>query len=188
MSNGKGRISALFEKLFSSKGVRPTKSGKQTEKEKYRKGGREMPEEKKTEKVEETKDADTEKVEETKPDETEKVEETDTEKVEEKTIEPEKEEVPVVQETTPSGNGVRVEDLVTKDDLASALSAIEAKMAALTKENEDLKQKLTEANETADKLHQKYEVGDFGGLTSKGATTNSRETGETFDSYCRNFM
>ena len=49
MSNGKGRISALFEKLFSSKGVRPTKSGKQTEKEKYRKGGREMPEEKKTE-------------------------------------------------------------------------------------------------------------------------------------------
>ena len=177
MSNGKGRISALFEKLFSSKGVRPTKSGKQTEKEKYRKGGREMPEEKKTEKVEETK-----------PDETEKVEETDTEKVEEKTVEPEKEEVPVVQETTPSGNGVRVEDLVTKDDLASALSAIEAKMAALTKENEDLKQKLTEANETADKLHQKYEVGDFGGLTSKGATTNSRETGETFDSYCRNFM
>ena len=83
---------------------------------------------------------------------------------------------------------MRVEDLVTKDDLASALSAIEAKMAALTKENEDLKQKLTEANETADKLHQKYEVGDFGGLTSKGATTNSRETGETFDSYCRNFM
>ena len=128
-----------------------------------------MPEEKKTEKVEETKDA-------------------DTEKVEEKTIEHEKEEAPVVQETTPSGNGVRVEDLVTKDDLASALSAIEAKMAALTKENEDLKQKLTEANETADKLHQKYEVGDFGGLTSKGATTNSRETGETFDSYCRNFM
>lgn len=177
MSNGKGRISALFEKLFSSKGVRPTKSGKQTEKEKYRKGGREMPEEKKTEKVEETK-----------PAETEKVEETDTENVEEKTVEPEKEEVPVVQETTPSGNGVRVEDLVTKDDLASALSAIEAKMAALTKENEDLKQKLTEANETADKLHQKYEVGDFGGLTSKGATTNSRETGETFDSYCRNFM
>ena len=188
MSNGKGRISALFEKLFSSKGVRPTKSGKQTEKEKYRKGGREMPEEKKTEKVEETKPAETEKVEETKPAETEKVEETDTEKVEEKTVEPEKEEVPVVQETTPSGNGVRVEDLVTKDDLASALSAIEAKMAALTKENEDLKQKLTEANETADKLHQKYEVGDFGGLTSKGATTNSRETGETFDSYCRNFM
>ncbi len=177
MSNGKGRISALFEKLFSSKGVRPTKSGKQTEKEKYRKGGREMPEEKKTEKVEETK-----------PAETKKVEETDTEKVEEKTVEPKKEEVPVVQETTPSGNGVRVEDLVTKDDLASALSAIEAKMAALTKENEDLKQKLTEANETADKLHQKYEVGDFGGLTSKGATTNSRETGETFDSYCRNFM
>ena len=147
-----------------------------------------MPEEKKTEKVEETKAADTEKVEETKPDETEKVEETETEEVEEKTVEPEKEEVPVVQETTPSGNGVRVEDLVTKDDLASALSAIEAKMAALTKENEDLKQKLTEANETADKLHQKYEVGDFGGLTSKGATTNSRETGETFDSYCRNFM
>ena len=180
MSNGKGRISALFEKLFSSKGVRPTKSGKQTEKEKYRKGGREMPEEKKTETVEQTKATDTEKVEETKP--------ADTEKVEEKTVEPGKEEVPVVQETTPSGNGVRVEDLVTKDDLASALSAIEAKMAALTKENEDLKQKLTEANETADKLHQKYEVGDFGGLTSKGATTNSRETGETFDSYCRNFM
>ena len=51
MSNGKGRISALFEKLFSSKGVRPTKSGKQTEKEKYRKGGREMPEEKKTEQI-----------------------------------------------------------------------------------------------------------------------------------------
>ena len=36
--------------------------------------------------------------------------------------------------------------------------------------------------------HGVYEVGDFGGLTSKGATTNSRETGETFDSYCRNFM
>ena len=103
MSNGKGRISALFEKLFSSKGVRPTKSGKQTEKEKYRKGGREMPEEKKTEKVEETKSADTEKVEETKPAETEKVEETDTEKVEEKTVEPEKEEVPVVKEEKQNG-------------------------------------------------------------------------------------
>lgn len=140
-----------------------------------------MPEEeKKTEKVEETAV--------TKDVKDEKSAETAEKKVEEETVEPEKEEVPVVQETTPSGNGVRVEDLVTKDDLASALSAIEAKMVALTKENEDLKQKLTEANETADKLHQKYEVGDFGGLTSKGVTTNSRETGESFDSYCKNFM
>ena len=63
--------------------------------------------------------------------------------VEEETIKEEpKTENPEVQEVEPVGNGVRVEDLVTKDELMERLSAFEAKFDALVKENTDLKDQL----------------------------------------------
>ena len=89
-------------------------------------------------------------------DETKKVEETakdtsQTEKTEEKkdgcdenVEEPDEqatEEIPnEVSETTETGNGVRVEDLVTKEELTERLAALEAKFDAVIKENGDVKE------------------------------------------------
>lgn len=79
-----------------------------------------------------------------------------------------------VTETT-QGNGVRVEDLVTKDELAERFAALEAKFEAVVKENQDLKQK--------------YENQDFGTQQKQGNydTENSPKY-ESFESYSKGFM
>lgn len=159
-------------------------------------------------KVEETKTTETpvEKVEETKVDETKAQEkevpaEKEAEKVDEK-VETEKENaeeekqpeqaenqdedkavVDSVEEGT-QPNAIRVEDLVTKADLQEMLNAFNAKLDAIIKENTDLK----EANS---KMHDKYEVGNFGTDSKKGIMGNgdTKTTSyQSFDEYAKQFM
>lgn len=127
-----------------------------------------------------------EKVEQEKPDE--KVEEKATEPKDEKkpeeTVEETAETVeenPTVEDTQPSGNGVRVEDLVTKEELSERLAAFESKYEAVLKENADLKEEVA-------KIRSKYEEGDFGGEQKQGLSDDNEAANETFESYSRKFM
>ena len=89
---------------------------------------------------------------------------------------------PQVNETPAVGNGIRVEDIVTKDDLKIALDSLSAKLDAIIKENTDLKA----ANEH---IRQKYEDnGDFGGEQKQGLDTKQRSANETFAEYSKQFM
>ena len=130
-------------------------------------------------------------------DETKKVEETakdtsQTEKTEEKkdgcdenvekTDEQATEEIPnQVSETTETGNGVRVEDLVTKEELTERLAALEAKFDAVLKENGDLKEKLSG-------MEEKYERKDFGTFQKQGMVGKDKDANNTFDEYAKQFM
>lgn len=146
-----------------------------------------------TEKVEDTKanDVDKEKSTETVEKKDEKVEET-KEKVED-AKNPEEEtdkENPTEQvvETEPVGNGIRIEDLVTKDMLAERLSAIEAKFNAVVKENSDLKEKLSARDTELEGMKDKYENKDFGNFQRQGLQVKDKEANSSFEEYSRQFM
>lgn len=109
--------------------------------------------------------------------------------VEEETIKEEpKTENPEVQEVEPVGNGVRVEDLVTKDELMERLSAFEAKFDALVKENTDLKDQLAKSQEETNGLKDKYENKDFGNISRQGVIEKDKYANETFDNYAKQFL
>lgn len=130
-----------------------------------------------------------EKVEEQPAAEEKPVEEEQKEVVEEETIKEEpKTETPEVQEVEPVGNGVRVEDLVTKDELMERLSAFEAKFDALVKENTDLKDKLAKSQEETNDLKDKYENKDFGNISRQGVIEKDKYANETFDNYAKQFL
>ena len=95
---------------------------------------------------------------------------------------------PQVQETEPVGNGVRVEDLVTKDELMERLAAFEAKFSAVVKENEDLKNKLSAKDEELNGMKDKYENKDFGNFQKQGMIKQDKVANSTFDEYSRQFM
>lgn len=121
------------------------------------------------------------------PNETEK----ETKKEQEGTTDKESEEELVKVETVeeePAGNGVRVEDLVTKDILTEKLAAFEAKYDALIKENQDLKAELLKSQTEAQGLHNKYEKGDFGGNAARGLVKSDNHAQDTFESYSKQFM
>lgn len=86
-----------------------------------------------------------------------------------------------VQETETDGNGVRIEDLVTKEELAERLSAMEAKFDAVLKENGDLKNKLSA-------MEDKYENKDFGNFQKQGMLEKDKQANSTFDEYAKQFM
>ena len=67
-----------------------------------------------------------------------------------------------VQETEESGNGIRIEDVVTKEMLAERLAAFEAKLDAIVKENQDLKNQLSSKDDELNGMKDKYENKDFG--------------------------
>lgn len=116
----------------------------------------------------------------------EKKEEIAEEKADETT-----EQAPQVQETEEQGNGVRVEDLVTKDMLADRLSALEAKFDAVIKENEDLKAKLTNKEDELNGMKDKYENKDFGNTQKVGATRDAKANNafaDTYAEYAKQFM
>ena len=115
-------------------------------------------------------------------------EEQQPEKVEEPVKEEPKTENPEVQEVEPVGNGVRVEDLVTKDELMERLSAFEAKFDALVKENTDLKDQLSKSQEETNGLKEKYENKDFGNVNRQGVIEKDKSANETFDSYAKQFL
>lgn len=85
-----------------------------------------------------------------------------------------------VQETETAGNGVRIEDLVTKEELAERLSAMEAKFDAVLKENGDLKNKLSA-------MEDKYENKDFGNFQKQGMLEKDKQANSTFDEYAKQF-
>ena len=128
-----------------------------------------------TKKVEETaKDTNqTEKTEEKKDGGDENVEKTDEQTTEETPNE--------VSETPETGNGVRVEDLVTKEELTERLAALEAKFDAVLKENGDLKEKLSG-------MEEKYERKDFGTFQKQGMVGKDKDANNTFDEYAKQFM
>ena len=95
---------------------------------------------------------------------------------------------PQVSETAPQGNGVRVEDLVTKEMLAERLAALEAKFDAVVKENSDLKDKLSSKSEELDGIKDKYENKDFGNFQKQGMQVKDKQANSSFDEYSKQFM
>ena len=125
---------------------------------------------KKTEEKEETKTTpETKKEEEVKTKETAKTGEAKAE-------EPEKENepAPTVDSTPEEGNGIPLEQVALKDEvklwIKEALSAMQAKVDAVEKENTDLKDALAKAKSESDGLRDKYERnGDFGSEQKRGS-------------------
>lgn len=95
---------------------------------------------------------------------------------------------PQVSETAPQGNGVRVEDLVTKEMLAERLAALEAKFDAVVKENSDLKDELSSKSEELDGMKNKYENKDFGNFQKQGMQVKDKQANSSFDEYSKQFM
>lgn len=95
---------------------------------------------------------------------------------------------PQVSETSPQGNGVRVEDLVTKEMLAERLAALEAKFDAVVKENSDLKDELSSKSEELDGMKDKYENKDFGNFQKQGMQVKDKQANSSFDEYSKQFM
>lgn len=94
-------------------------------------------------------------------------------------VEPQQPQVSTVEE---SGNAVRVEDLVTRDELADKLAALASKYDAIVKENEDLKNKVGD-------MQKKYEEPDFGNYQRKGVeTATDKVPHQSFEEYSKNFM
>ena len=125
---------------------------------------------KKTEEKEETKTTpETKKEEEVKTKETANTEETEVEEPEKET-EPD----PTVDSTPDEGNGIPLEAVALKDEvklwIKEALSAMQAKVDAVEKENTDLKDALAKAKSESDGLRDKYERnGDFGSEQKRGS-------------------
>jgi hypothetical protein len=152
---------------------------------------------KENEKVEETKDG---KVDEEKKETVEKdkavdkvSEDTETKNAESAEKEEEKAQEPIVETTDEENiNAIPVNELVTKEDLTARLSAFEAKLDAVIKENQDLKDKLAQSQQDANDLRDKYENKDFGTLSKKGVAERDKSAentfGETFESYSKRFM
>lgn len=108
----------------------------------------------------------------------EKVEDKVEEKVESEEPEMQGEEPtegqPRVEGEQTAGNGIRLEDLVTKEELSVRLQALEAKYEAVIKENQDLKDK--------------YENRDFGNFKKQGMVEKDNQANSTFDEYSKAFM
>lgn len=125
---------------------------------------------KKTEEKEETKTTpETKEEEEVETEETEKTEETEVEEPEKET-----EPAPTVDSTPDEGNGIPLEQVALKDEvklwIKEALSAMQAKVDAVEKENTDLKDALAKAKSESDGLRDKYERnGDFGSEQKRGS-------------------
>ena len=141
----------------------------------------------KTESNEVGKEQSTDKVEKTeeKVDETKKVEDGTPSEETTKDDEP---TAPQVQDTETQGNGVDINDLVTKEMLAEALKSMGAKFDAVVKENQDLKDKLSQSKQDADDLREKYENKDFGNFNKQGMIAKDKQANATFDEYSKQFM
>lgn len=125
---------------------------------------------KKTEDKEETKtNPEPKKEEEIKTKETVKTEEAKGEEPKKET-----EPAPTVDSTPDEGNGIPLEAVALKDEvklwIKEALSAMQAKVDAVEKENTDLKDALAKAKSESDGLRDKYERnGDFGSEQKRGS-------------------
>jgi hypothetical protein len=130
--------------------------------------------------------------------ETKEVETVKEDKGEEVAKEPEMDEVSgdpdaeeptaVVQETTETANAIRIEDLVTKEVLAERLAALEAKLDAVVKENEDLKTNLSSKSDELNNMKDKYENKDFGNFQRQGVMQKDKHANSSYEEYSKAFM
>ena len=136
------------------------------------------------------------KVDETIEKKTEEVDKKVDDKVDDKKEDEAEEEKEVeVQNETPSANAIRVEDVVTKEELDEKLQAFEAKFFALAEENKQLKEAnaklLDEKNKAeteTEEMKNKYERSDFGNITTKGVSKDGKGSSyQSFDEYSKNF-
>lgn len=142
-------------------------------------------------KKDQTNESVTETNEETKENEQENKQENEQETSDiskEENTDEEQEPTEEVQETQTAGNGIRVEDLVTKDMLADRLSALEAKFDAVVKENEDLKNALSQKSDELNGMKDKYENKDFGNMQKQGMMEKDKYANSSFDEYSKQFM
>ena len=165
----KRRIKTMADEKEVEKKVETSKVDDKTE-------SNEVGKEKSTDKVEKTEE---------KVDETKKVED---ETPKDKTADDDEPTAPQVQDTETQGNGVDINDLVTKEMLTEALKSMEAKFDAVVKENQDLKDKLSQSKQDADDLREKYENKDFGNFNKQGMIAKDKQANATFDEYSKQFM
>lgn len=114
-----------------------------------------------------------------------------TEEITETTDDTTKDEEPTapqVEDTELQGNGIPIEELVTKDMLAQRLQAFEAKFNAVVKENQDLKEQLSSKSEELDGMKDKYENKDFGNFQKQGMQVKDKQANSSFDEYSKQFM
>lgn len=137
--------------------------------------------------VDKAKSTDVEKSDEKKVETTDKKVE-ETEKEPEEPTEDAEPTAPQVNETAPEGNGIRIEDLVTKDMLAERLAALESKFEAVVKENKDLRDELSSKSDELDGMKDKYENKNFGGYQKQGMIAKSAIANSSFDEYSKAFM
>lgn len=135
------------------------------------------------------------KTEETTPkaeDNTEKVEKSTNPVEAEKTVadtdKTETEKQPEQSEgTTPQvveERAISIDDLAMKDWVVEQLTALQAKLEAVVKENQDLKDKNAELTSKNDEMSKKYEENDFGGMQRQGGMQESNKVAnETFEEY-----
>lgn len=87
---------------------------------------------------------------------------------------------PVIEETSDDGNGIPLSDVALKSEvklwIQEALSAMQAKVDSVEKENADLKDELAKAKTETDGLRAKYEDGDFGAEQNKGTMFSGKKT------------
>jgi hypothetical protein len=112
-------------------------------------------------------------------------EEKEVEKTETPVVETEKEEQ--VVETEEVGNGISIDQVVTKDILAEALNGITAKLDALINENKSLKNELANKDSEINDMKNKYETNDFGNTAKKGVDAKDKKYA-SFDEYSKQFM
>lgn len=169
-TKSKRRVKTMTDEKEVEKKVETSKVDDKTE-------NNEVEKEKSTDKVDKTE----EKVDETKK-------EVETDKTEENPTADEEPTAPEVQTVEPVGNGIDINDLVTKEELMQRLSAFEAKFDAVVKENTDLKDQLSKSKEETNGLKEKYENKDFGNFNKQGLIEKNKDANETFDSYSKQFM
>lgn len=153
-----------------------------------------MADEKEVKKEEEVKTE--EKVEENKKDEaTKPVAEDKVETEDKKEVETEETETADKVEPTEQvadveaeGNGRSIDDYMLKDDVMALISALNAKIDAVVKENSDLKDAKAKADSEAEDLRNKYEKGDFGTNQKQGVMAKDKTANEDFESYSKQFM
>jgi len=86
-------------------------------------------------------------------------------------------------------DGISINDVALKTDVDAKIDALNAKLEAIVKENKDLKDKLSEAENKANDLHNKYEREDFGSQVDKNyGEKDFGKSYESADEYLKKFM
>lgn len=100
------------------------------------------------------------------------------------------EEQPQVKEQVNDDfTGIDISQVALKDDVNAKLDAMNAKLEAIIKENQDLKDKLSNAEKENQDLHSKYEKGDFGNNAERNfGEKDFGQSYESADDYLKKFM